>query len=105
MLKNPDFPIGDPYPWTKAIYTALIHSLLQCRNFKVRINACLALATPTCRDQYGSSFDAVVQAILAAWDACHQEDDTFQEYRYREQLKEQVSCQQCAADVDIYRFL
>ncbi|CDH49671.1 heat repeat-containing protein 6 [Lichtheimia corymbifera JMRC:FSU:9682] len=90
MLKNPDFPVGDPYPWTKAIYTALIHSLLQCRNFKVRINACLALATPTRRDQYGSSFDAVVQAILAAWDACHQEDDTFQEYRYREQLKEQV---------------
>ncbi|KAI9310898.1 armadillo-type protein [Dichotomocladium elegans] len=90
LLKNPEFPIGDPYPWTGTLYNALIQSLLHCRNFKVRINACLALCAPTERRKYGDRFCAVAQAIAEALDSCHQEDDSFQEYRYREQLKEQV---------------
>ncbi|KAI9497178.1 armadillo-type protein [Zychaea mexicana] len=93
MLKNPEFPIGDSdrHPWTDALYHALIQSVRQCRNYKVRINACLALAAPQERSKYGQQFDAVVQAVLGAWEACHKEEENeFQEYRYKEQLKDQV---------------
>ena len=94
ILKNPVLPIGgeeNDYPWTDGLYRALIHSVRQCRNYKVRINACRALATPQQRIKYGQQFDPVVQAILAAWEACHKEEENeFQEYRYKEQLKDQV---------------
>ena len=96
MLKNAAFPIGDGYPWTEAVYGALAQAVRQCRNYKVKINACLALATPVARDKYGRQFETVLQAILSAWEACHKEEDgEFQEYRYREQLKDQVREKQC----------
>ncbi|KAI8144022.1 armadillo-type protein, partial [Fennellomyces sp. T-0311] len=91
MLKNAAFPIGDGYPWTEAVYGALVQSMRQCRNYKVRINACLALATPSGRDKYGRQFEMVVAAVLGAWEACHKDEESeFQELRYREQLKDQV---------------
>ncbi|KAI9247652.1 armadillo-type protein, partial [Phascolomyces articulosus] len=105
LLKNPDFPIGtdndhnnnnddvddDRYPWTDTLYHALIQSVRQCRNYKVRINACRALATPQERRKYGKQFEAVTQSILSAWEACHKEEENeFQEFRYKDQLKDQV---------------
>ncbi|KAG0177249.1 HEAT repeat-containing protein 6 [Apophysomyces sp. BC1021] len=97
MLQNPDFPIGymedgDVFPWTSALYIALCQSLTQCKNFKVRINACLALSTPSHRDRYGdpSQFGMIINAIKDAWTACDSEETEFQENRYKEQLKDQL---------------
>ncbi|KAL1927140.1 hypothetical protein VTP01DRAFT_5103 [Rhizomucor pusillus] len=100
MLKNASFPIGyvqasrSLYPWTVPLYTALTRSLNQCRNYKVKINACLALATPSDGGKYGDDqlFTAVYQAVEQAKVACETgQEENFQEYRYKEQLKQQVS--------------
>ncbi|KAF7722562.1 HEAT repeat-containing protein 6 [Apophysomyces ossiformis] len=97
MLRNPDFPIGRMergglFPWTNGLYSALCQSLTQCKNFKVRINACLALAAPMERDRYGDprQLGAVVDGILTSWDACENEETDYQEVRYKEQLKNQI---------------
>ncbi|KAI8379388.1 armadillo-type protein [Radiomyces spectabilis] len=98
LLKNEDYPIGymsdgGMYQWTEGFYHALVHSLNSCKNFKVRINSCLALATPTKREFYGDQrlFNKTVEGVLKAWDACQDGAETeFQEYRYREQLKHQL---------------
>lgn len=99
MLKNASFPIGyvqaskSLYPWTVPLYTALTRSLNQCRNYKVKINACLALATPSDGGKYGDDqlFTAVYQAVEQAKVACETgQEENFQEYRYKEQLKQQV---------------
>ncbi|ORY95566.1 armadillo-type protein, partial [Syncephalastrum racemosum] len=93
MLKNPSFPIGQAqFPWTAGLYAALIQSLLHCRNYKVRIHACMALATPTSLDKYGDQYPAVQKAIASAQQACSEEQEgEYQEYRYKEQLEAQAS--------------
>ncbi|CAG8719221.1 17253_t:CDS:10, partial [Cetraspora pellucida] len=54
MLHNPNFPIGQKSnTWSVQLYDALIRAVQTSKNFKVRINASLALATPTTRDKYG----------------------------------------------------
>ncbi|KAI8640594.1 armadillo-type protein [Parasitella parasitica] len=96
MLLNPHFPIGfipkegGIYPWTHTLYQSLIHSLLHCKNFKVRINACLALTTPKQRDQYGDKLVKIVESILEAWSVCEKNAE-YKEIKYKQQLEQQVS--------------
>lgn len=97
MFLNPYFPIGymnegGIYPWTQTIYEALIQSLLQCKNFKVRINACLALSTPKSREKYGNKLEMIMSSISEAWKKC-QENEGYSEIKYRNQLESQVSLQ------------
>ncbi|KAI8994959.1 armadillo-type protein [Pilobolus umbonatus] len=94
MLSNPYFPIGymkggGLYPWTSLVYHALIQSLVQCKNFKVRINACLALNAPNHQSQYGDKLELIVDNILIAWDIC-QNNHEYKEIKYKEQLEEQI---------------
>ncbi|EPB90414.1 hypothetical protein HMPREF1544_02780 [Mucor circinelloides 1006PhL] len=95
MLLNPHFPIGfipkegGVYPWTHTLYQSLIHSLLNCKNFKVRINACLALTTPKQQDQYGDKLTLIVKSILEAWDVC-QKNTEYKEIKYKQQLEQQI---------------
>ncbi|KAG1453298.1 hypothetical protein G6F55_008215 [Rhizopus delemar] len=94
MFLNPYFPIGymnegGIYPWTQTIYEALIQSLLQCKNFKVRINACLALSTPKSREKYGNKLEMIMSSISEAWKKC-QENEGYSEIKYRNQLESQV---------------
>ncbi|ORY99820.1 armadillo-type protein, partial [Absidia repens] len=80
------------YTWTATVYCALIHAVTKCKNYKVRINACLALATPHRRSLYGRHLQTIFQAILSTWHTCHDPNITadFQEYKYQEQLNHQV---------------
>lgn len=92
MLLNKHFPIGfmqggGIYPWTGSLFQALIGSLIHCKNFKVRINACLALTRPLKRDQYGDKLPLIIKSILEAWDTCENE---YKEMKYKAQLEEQV---------------
>ncbi|KAI8884495.1 hypothetical protein K501DRAFT_247598 [Backusella circina FSU 941] len=95
-LSNPYFPIGymeegGIYPWTHTVYQALCQSLLCCKNFKVRINACLAISTPEREDQYGDKKQlfAIVKSVTDAWDTCQEKTD-YKELKYKEQLEEQI---------------
>ncbi|KAI9263034.1 armadillo-type protein [Sporodiniella umbellata] len=93
MLLNSSFPIGfmdrGVYPWTQTVYDALIKSLLSCKNFKVRINACLALSTPASREKYGNKMETIISSISEALKKC-QENEEYTEIKYRNQLEEQV---------------
>lgn len=95
MLLNPHFPIGfmeggGIYPWTQSLFMALTQSLIHCKNFKVRINACLAMTQPNQREQYGDKLPLIVQSILDAWDICQMHND-YKEIKYKNQLQEQAS--------------
>jgi hypothetical protein len=82
---------GGIYPWTHTVYQALCQSLLQCKNFKVRINACLAISTPEREDQYGDKkqLHTIVKSITDAWDICQEKTD-YNELKYNHQLEHQV---------------
>lgn len=104
ILRNPNFPIGsaDNNRWTVPFYEALMKSLKQCKNFKVRIHACAALGTPTQKSQYGTSamFAKVINSVRECLQEIDQDlpDISFMEMRYKEQLKEQVR------EIEIYEF-
>ncbi|CAG8711283.1 33766_t:CDS:2, partial [Racocetra persica] len=69
MLRNPNFPIGQKTnTWSVQLYDALIRAVQTSKNFKVRINASLALATPTTRDKYGdvTTFIKILQAVITS---------------------------------------
>lgn len=102
LLLNPTFPIGyielsssskQQYNWTNTLYNSLIKALTKCSNYKVRINACLALATPKQIRFYGDCIQPIFQAILSTWHACHDPNRSieYQELKYHEQLKDQVN--------------
>ncbi|KAI8987688.1 armadillo-type protein [Mycotypha africana] len=99
VLMNLQFPIGyqtdtrSVYPWTHMVFSSLMDALLNCKNYKVRINACLALSTPKLPEQYGDQLTSIVSAILKAWDRLLKDDEqgSFNEIKYKEQLKKQVA--------------
>lgn len=64
----------------------------ECKNFKVRINAALALGTPSQRQHYGTTeqFCAVWRSLLGALETAETVMD-FAEYKYRDSLNGQVS--------------
>ncbi|KAG2182672.1 hypothetical protein INT44_005652, partial [Umbelopsis vinacea] len=94
ILRNSNFPIGSNR-WTVPFYEALLKSLRQCKNFKVRIHACAALGSSTQKSQYGT--EAMYLKIMNSVKECLKDIDqdlpdiSFMEMRYKEQLKEQAS--------------
>ncbi|CAO3646136.1 unnamed protein product [Cunninghamella echinulata] len=102
LLLNETFPIGyiepssssskQQYIWTSILYNSLVKALTKCSNYKVRINACLALATPKQIHFYGDHLQTIFQSILSTWYACHDLNHSieYQELKYHEQLKDQV---------------
>ncbi|ORX61298.1 hypothetical protein DM01DRAFT_1119402 [Hesseltinella vesiculosa] len=99
-LKNAAIPIGyvkkntnvKQYPWTPIFYQTLLHCMTKCANYKVRINACLALASPTDVAQFGDQWEPVYKALIAAWDDIQtlEAGTDFNERKYRSQLKDQL---------------
>ncbi|CAG8437478.1 9765_t:CDS:10 [Scutellospora calospora] len=94
MLRNPNFPIGQKSnTWSVQLYDALIRAVQTSKNFKVRINASLALATPTTRDKYGdiTTFIKILQAVVTSLENIDNLTGTgFSEVKYQEQLKNQL---------------
>ncbi|KAL5016169.1 hypothetical protein ScPMuIL_005758 [Solemya velum] len=77
--------------WTKDVLTTLCSVVKDCKNFKVRINAALALSIPSQRGIYGNT-----QGFLYVWNSLigglkALEDNTdFSDYRYRDSLSDQI---------------
>ncbi|CAG9812627.1 unnamed protein product [Phaedon cochleariae] len=88
-LKNPCLYHKSSTTWQKLVFDALAELVVSFRNFKVRINAALALSSPTLREHYGRFYFPVWTALLKALEnSQHMED--FTEYKHRDHLIEQV---------------
>jgi hypothetical protein len=59
------------------------------RNFKVRINAALALSVPSSRQQYGSCYITIWTALINGLDNSQNMED-FREYKHHDNLLNQV---------------
>ncbi|GBC04366.1 hypothetical protein RclHR1_05640009 [Rhizophagus clarus] len=94
MLRNPNFPIGSKSnSWSVQLYEALIKAVQTSKNFKVRINACLALSTPTTRAKYGDTvmLCKILQVIVTSLENVDNLTGTgFSEVKYQEQLRDQL---------------
>ncbi|XP_034231344.1 HEAT repeat-containing protein 6 isoform X2 [Thrips palmi] len=97
MLKNPELYEHNINCQT-TIFPVLCNLVHNFRNFKVRINAALALGVPEHRALYGQHFSAVWTALLAGLDNSEHMAD-FNEYKHRDALLDQVII------VKIYIFL
>lgn len=71
------------------MFNALMELVMGFRNFKVRINAAVALSSPTKREQYGQFFLPVWTSLLKALENSHNMED-FSEYKHRDHLVDQV---------------
>jgi hypothetical protein len=102
ILLNPDFPIGstagtsyeqdsDMVSWTKDVYGALLQAIQHSKNFKVRINACAALAVPNTKAKYGDQamLRKMVQVLITAVENLDndQGEHEFGEFQYRDQFE------------------
>ena len=94
MLRNPNFPIGSKSNnWSIPLYEALIRVVRTSKNFKVRINACLALSTPTTRAKYGDTIMLckILDVIVTSLENVDNLTSTrFSEVKYQDQLRTQV---------------
>ncbi|CAG8443342.1 1080_t:CDS:2, partial [Acaulospora colombiana] len=92
MLHNPSFPIGTKNHWSTQLYESLIRVVQTSKNFKVRINACLALATPMTREKYGdvTILCKILHAIVSSIENVDNLSNTgFGEVKYQDQLRNQ----------------
>lgn len=63
--------------------------VMNCKNFKVRINAAVALASAGDRSSYGQFYVLVWTALLKALENSQNIDDLM-EYKHRDHLVDQV---------------
>jgi hypothetical protein len=107
MFQNPHFPMGQA-SWTQDTLMTLAEAISQTRNYKVRIHACSALCALQQRVQLGNQqcYVHIVQTITTALASVDSMEHTvFSEFKYVEQLKEQlITCchflQNIAQDTD-----
>ncbi|XP_022108453.1 HEAT repeat-containing protein 6-like [Acanthaster planci] len=92
VFKNTHLELGTA-PWSTEVFTALTDVVRDCKNFKVRINAALALSIPTCRRCYGNTdrFCLVWSSIVHALEVIDQVADV-SELKYKDTLRDQL-CQ------------
>ncbi|KAG0011872.1 HEAT repeat-containing protein 6 [Entomortierella chlamydospora] len=105
VLLNPHFPIGstagtsyaldsDMVSWTRDVYSALLQAIQQSKNFKVRINACAALAVPKTRAKYGDQamVRKMIQVLMAAVQNLDEEqvEHAYGEFQYRGQFESKL---------------
>lgn len=93
-LKNPSlYNDLDANVWQPTVFNKLAELVVGFKNFKVRINAALALSSPSTREHYGIYFIPVWTALLKALENSENMDD-FTEYKHRDHLIEQI-CLSC----------
>lgn len=83
-------PSGLPAPWLGSVLVALQQSVDTSANFKVRIAAAQALGVPSMRSSYGDGFAGVFKCLVNALSNLETISD-FAEYKYKDDLKHQVS--------------
>ena len=71
------------------MFIALTKLVQDVHNFKVRINAALALSVPSSREHYGSCYIITWIALLNGLDNSENMED-FSEYKHHDNLLDQV---------------
>ncbi|CAH1231205.1 HEATR6 [Branchiostoma lanceolatum] len=90
MFNNPALPLGVA-PWAPSLYSALQEAIKDCKNFKVRINATLALTVPALREHFGSQEQfSELWGCLADTLVGTERVEDFSEFKYRDTLREQL---------------
>ncbi|KAK5641733.1 hypothetical protein RI129_010280 [Pyrocoelia pectoralis] len=87
-LKLAKFPIND-YIQKDSLFSSLTDLILSFPNFKVRINAALALSCINTREGYHNYFAFVWEALLKALENTQNIED-FSEYNHQDHLVDQV---------------
>ncbi|WOK95364.1 hypothetical protein Cni_G04071 [Canna indica] len=78
--------------WAPTVYSILLLLLRDSTNFKIRIHAAVALAVPTSRTDYGSSFSDVVQSIEHVRESLVSDDSsTPSNFKYKDNLAKQMT--------------
>ncbi|XP_061163365.1 HEAT repeat-containing protein 6-like [Saccostrea echinata] len=90
MFKNTLLNFGGA-PWTQDLMVTLCAVVKDCKNFKVRINAALALGSPSERGHYGDCqlFSFVWESLVIALETSEDITD-FAEFKYRNNLNNQI---------------
>lgn len=90
MFKNTLLNFGGA-PWTRDLMITLCGVVKDCKNFKVRINAALALGSPAERSHYGDCrlFAFVWESLVIALETSEDITD-FAEFKYRNNLNNQI---------------
>lgn len=88
VLKNAELYVNDEER-RAVLFNSLVDLVVNFPNFKVRINAALALSTPCRRDLYGGCFVQIWKALLHALENTQNVED-FNEYNHRDHLVDQV---------------
>lgn len=95
MLQAKGFPFGKS-SWTDLVFSVLLRALLKSKNFKVRINAAACIecigrldGMPARLDQK-HIVDCLQSLVEAAKNVDVLHDVEFSEFKYQEQLLEQV---------------
>lgn len=94
ILTNQAFPI-ESCSYAGLVWSCLINTVKKSKNYKVRIHAASALATPKTWQKYGSKLSdlvTVMEAVLEAFATADEMDENvgFGEFKYKEQLREQL---------------
>ncbi|XP_069701845.1 HEAT repeat-containing protein 6 isoform X3 [Periplaneta americana] len=88
MMRN-TYLYSENSTWQNSVFTTLTKLVQSVRNFKVRINAALALSIPSSRQFYGPYYIAIWNALLAGLDNSQNMED-FNEYKHRDNLLDQI---------------
>lgn len=92
-MKNPiifsDTSSANNFNWQNIVYPSLTKLIKNCSNFKVRINAAIALGVPSKREHYEKYFHVIWTALLEALQQSDHMID-YNEYQHRDNLVEQV---------------
>ncbi|KAF5291427.1 hypothetical protein FQR65_LT01738 [Abscondita terminalis] len=87
-LKNSNLPINS-YRSKETLFESLINLVKDFPNFKVRINAALALSCVTDRETYGRYYLIIWKSLLNALENTQNIED-FSEYNHQDHLVEQI---------------
>lgn len=71
------------------VFPPLVDLAISFRNFKVRINAVVALASPNKREHYGSFYHSIFAGLIKALETAENIDD-YNEHKHRDNLIEQI---------------
>ncbi|XP_068749728.1 HEAT repeat-containing protein 6-like isoform X2 [Montipora capricornis] len=93
LFRNPCLPTGSA-PWTGEIFNALENVICDCKNFKVRINAVIALSVPPERRYYGDVYSHVYATLIDALKNTEKVTE-FSEFKYRDTLRQQLCNSLC----------
>ncbi|XP_055704201.1 HEAT repeat-containing protein 6-like [Phlebotomus papatasi] len=108
MMKNPCFyveSVQKQLNWPAMVFPVLCGLIVKNPNFKVRINATVALGTVSSRERYGQHFVSIWAALIQALEQADNLVD-FNEYKHRDNLMDQLCltlahCIMCAQGGDL----